>query len=551
MAAPRRLPHATRRLAHATGRFYRATGRLGRATALAAALGAALPLAAGAQTLTIGVRAGPESIDPHFTATGTHAEALKHVFDTLVWSGDGLELEPRLAESWRAVNPTTWEFKLRRGVKFHDGSDFTAEDVAFSIKRIPVVSGPNPTTIYVRRVKETKIVDPYTIQVITDGPAPNLPNDFIRLFVVSSKAAAGLTKDNANEAFNTGKAAIGTGPYRFVSWTPKDQLVLERFDGWWGPKEPWQRHVRKEIPNDAARVAQLKAGQVDLIVRAPAADVPVLERDAKLAVVKVPTVYVFNLELDFRDKPAQITAKDGSALDKNPLQNAKVREAIDLAIDRKALADIAMEGLGAPANELVTPSIFGYSKKVPALRYDPARAKQLLADAGFPNGFRIVLAFTNDRLPGDRQVGTSLAQMLAAIGIDAQANAQPAAVFFPARSRGEYSLAMSGWGTLTGESHYTLSSLLHSNDKERKFGAFNVLNYRNPEMDKLIQDAAVEMDEAKRRALLERANELNATDRGRIPLVAISTAWAMQKGKVTIKPRVDEDTLAMNIKPAK
>ena len=143
-----------------------------------------------AQTLTIGVRGGPDSIDPHFTATGTHAEALKHVYDTLVWSGDGLELEPRLAESWRAINDTTWEFKLRRGVKFHDGSDFTAEDVKFSIERIPTVAGPNPTTIYVRRVKETKVIDPLTLHVITDGAAPTLPNDFIRLFIVSAKAAA-------------------------------------------------------------------------------------------------------------------------------------------------------------------------------------------------------------------------------------------------------------------------------------------------------------------------------------------------------------------------
>jgi peptide/nickel transport system substrate-binding protein len=525
--------------------------RVVRAILFGGAVAGALAAPALAQTLTIGVRAGPESIDPHFTATGTHAEALKHVFDTLVWSGDGLELEPRLAESWKAINPTTWEFKLRRNVKFHDGSPFTAEDVVFSINRIPMVAGPNPTTIYVRRVKDTKIVDPYTLHVITDGPAPNLPNDFIRLFIVSSKAAAGLTKDTANAAFNGGKAAIGTGPYKFVSWTPKEQLVLDRFDGFWGPAEPWQRHVRKEIPNDAARVAQLKAGQVDLIVRAPASDVPTLERDPKLTVVKQPTVYVFNLELDMRDKAPQVSARDGSPLAKNPMQDPRVREAIDLAIDRKALAEIAMEGLGSPQNQLVTPSIFGYSKKIPAPRYDPARAKQLLAEAGYPNGFKTTLSFTSDRLPGDRQVGTSIAQMLAAVGIDAQANAQPAAVFFPARTRGEFSLSMSGWGTLTGEAHYTLSSVVHSNDKEKKFGAFNVLGYVSPKMDKLIQDAAVEMDEAKRRSLLEQANELVATDRPRLAVVAVSTAWAMQKSKVTIKPRVDEDTLAMNIRPVR
>jgi peptide/nickel transport system substrate-binding protein len=504
-----------------------------------------------AQTLTIGVRAGPESIDPHFTATGTHAEALKHVFDTLVWSGRGLELEPRLALSWTAVDPTTWEFKLRPGVKFHDGTDFTAEDVKFSIERIPMVSGPNPTIIYVRRVKSVTVVDPLTVRVHTDGPAPTLPNDFIRLFIVSSKAAAGLNKDTANPAFNSGKAAIGTGPYKFVSWTPKDQLVLERFDGFWGGREPWARHVRKEIPNDAARVAQLKAGQLDLIVRVPASDVATLQRDNKLTVAKVDTVYVFNMELDLKNDSKQISAKDGSPLPKNPLQDARVREAIDLAIDRKALAEIAMEGLGRPENQLVTPSIFGFSKTLPARTFDPARAKQLMAQAGYPNGFRITFSFTSDRLPGDRQVGTSVAQMLAAIGIDARANAQPAAVFFPARTRAEFSMSMSGWGTLTGEAHYTLSSLAHSNDKERRFGAFNVIGYNNPVMDKLIQDAAVEMDVDKRRALLERANELVAVDRSRLPLVSVGSAWAMQKSKVTLSPRVDEDTLAMDIRPAR
>ena len=522
-----------------------------RLAAYAALIGTALSTGALAQTLTIGVRAGPESIDPHYTATGTHAEALKHVFDTLIWSGDKLQLEPRLATSWKAVAPDVWEFKLRPGVKFHDGSDFTAEDVKFSIERIPTVAGPNPTTIYVRRVKEVKIVDPLTVQVVTDGPAPNLPNDFIRLFIVSHKSAAGLTKDTANEAFNTGKAAIGTGPYKFVSWTPKDQLVLERFDGYWGPKEPWQRHVRKELPNDAARVAQLKAGQVDLIVRAPASDVPTLKRDPKLAVVSVETVYLFNMELDLRDKPPQVTAKDGSALPKNPLQDAKVREAIDLAIDRPALAEIAMEGLGAPGNQLVTPTIAGFNKSLPALKPDVAKAKKLLEEAGYPNGFKVTFSFTNDRLPGDRQVGTSIAQMLARIGIEVNANAQPSAVFFPARARAEYSVAMSGWGTLTGEANYTLSSLVHSNEPAKKLGAFNLLGYKNAEVDKLIEDASVEMDESKRNKMLSDVAAIVAKDRPRLAITAVGSAWAMQKDKVTISPRVDEDTLAMDIKPAK
>ena len=512
-----------------------------------------LPTTTEAQTLTIGVRGGPDSIDPHFTATGTHAEALKHIYDTLTWSGDGLEVEPRLAESWKPLNDTTWEFKLRKGVKFHDGSDFTAEDVKFSIERIPVVSGPNPTTIYVRRVKETKVVDPHTVHIVTDGPAPVLPNDFIRLFIVSAKAAKGLTKENANEAFNSGRAAIGTGPYKYVSWTPKGDLIVDRFDGYWGPKEPWARHVRKEIPNDAARVAQLKAGQLDLITRVPATDVASLKRDAKLAVETIDTVYVFNVEMDMRETPpaGQVLAKDGTALPKNPFLDVRVREAIDLSIDRKTLAEIAMEGLGKPSSQMVTPSIFGFNKALPERKHDIAAAKKLMADAGFPNGFKVQFSFTQDRLPGDRQVGTSIAQMLAQIGIDATPNAQPAAVFFPARTRGEFSMSMSGWGTLTGEAHYTLSSLAHSNDKDRKMGAFNVLGYKSAEMDKVLQDAGIEMDDGKRRALLEKAAELLLKDRQRLPIVAVGSAWAMQKDKVKIKPRVDEDTLAMNIKPAK
>jgi peptide/nickel transport system substrate-binding protein len=529
----------------------RTSATLIRASIAAALLSTCASLAL-AQTLTVGVRGGPDSIDPHFTATGTHAEALKHLYDTLTWSGDGLEIEPRLATSWKAVDPTTWEFKLRSGVKFHDGSDFTSEDVKFSIARMQTPMGPNPTTIYVRRVKEVQTPDPLTVRVITDGPAPNLPNDFIRLFVVSHKAAAGVTKENANEVFNSGKAAVGTGPYKFVSWTPKGDFVADRFDGYWGGKEPWARIVRKEIPNDSARVAQLKAGQLDLITRVPASDVATLERDPKISVAKIDTVYVFNLEMDVRDKPptTQVSAKDGSALPKNPYQDLRVREAIDMAIDRKALAEIAMEGLGKPVNQLVTPSIFGFNKALPERKYDVAAAKKLMADAGYPNGFKISFAFTQDRLPGDRQVGTTIAQMLAAIGIEVQANAQPAAVFFPARTRGELSMSMSGWGTLTGEAHYTLSSLAHSNDKEKRFGAFNVLGYNNPEMDKLIQNAAVEMDDGKRRGLLEKANELVLKDRQRLPIVAVGSAWAMQKGKVKIQARVDEDTLAMNIRPA-
>lgn len=521
------------------------------ALALTAALLCGVSGTALAADLTIGVRAGPLSIDPDFTAAGTHAEAMKHIFDTLIKSGNHLELEPGLAESWTAIDATTWEFKLRKGVKFHDGSDFVAEDVKFSIERIPKVAGPNPTTIYVRRVAGIEIVDDYTIRIKTNGPAPTLPNDFIRLFIVSHEAAKGLeTAEAASTAFNSGKAAIGTGPYKFVSWTPKEELVLQSFDGYWGGKEPWGKVTRKELPNDAARVAQLKAGQVDLIARVPSSDVPTLEKDAKLTIVKENSVYLFNMSFDFRDKSPQISAKDGSPLAKNPFQDPKVREAFDLAIDREALTEIAMEGMGTVQSQLVTPNIFGYNPDVKPTVSDVKKAKALMAEAGYPNGFKVTFSFTNDRLPGDKDVGTTISQMLSAINVNAEANAVPGAVFFPANTRGDYSLTMSGWGTLTGESNYTLSSLVHTNDPAKKLGAFNIRNYSNPQMDALIEAAAAEMDTAKREQQLKDANALVATDRPNLSIASVITAWGLKKG-LTIVPRSDEDTLAMNIRPTK
>lgn len=523
-----------------------------RSFVLGAAAAVALSGAALAQTLTIGVRGGPDSIDPHFTATGTHAEALKHIFDTLVWSGDKLQLEPRLAESWRQIEPTVWEFRLRRGVKFHDGSDFTAEDVASSIRRMQTLQGPNPTRIYVRRVQDTRIVDPHTIRIVTDGPAPTLPYDFIRLFITSARATQGLTPENSNEAFNAGRAAIGTGPYRYVSWTPREQLTLERFDGYWGGAQPWQRVVRREIPNDAARVAQLRAGQVDIITRVPASDVATLGRDQALRVVTGDTVYVFNIEFDFRERTPQVSAADGSPLAANPFRDPRVREAIDLAIDRPALAEVAMEGLGKAVSQMVTPEIFGASPRLQVTRPNLDRARQLLREAGFPNGFRIAFHFTNDRLPGDRQVGTAVAQMLSRIGLQVTANGQPAAVVFPARARGEYSFFMAGWGTLTGEAHYTLSSVGHTNNPQLRYGAFNWRGWTNAELDKLIQDAGVEMNDERRRTLLEQANEVFMRERVSLPLVSVSTAWAMRRDRVNmVRTRTDEDTLAMDFAPAR
>ena len=519
-----------------------------------AVIASALTVSAGAvsaQTLTMGVRGGPESLDPHFSALGSHAEAAKHIFDTLVWSADDLQIEPGLATSWEPVDDDTWVFKLREGVTFHDGSSFDAEDVKFSIERIPVVSGPTTTTIYVRRVKEVEIVDPLTLHVHTDGPAATLPYDFVRLFIVSSDAAAEFsTPETASAGFNSGKATIGTGPYKFVSWEPKGDLVLERFDGYWRGMGPWETVTRKEIPNDSSRLAALKAGQVDIINYVSSVDYLALQNDPSVETIIGDSVYVMNLQLDQREETPGVRAKDGSKLPENPLRDERVREAMDLAIDRQAMVDIVLEGLGKPANQMMPPGFFGSNPGIPMPEHDPEKARGLLAEAGYPDGFEIDLYCTSDRLPGDAAICQGLGQMLSQIGIKTNVNAMSKTVYFPAQARKEYSVFMNGWGTLTGEASYTLGSLAHSADEEKKLGAFNRIDYRNEKVDELLETGATELDADKRRALYEEAMALTMADKVYISIVQLQTVWAAKAGKLTFTPRFDEDTLAYHITPA-
>ena len=507
--------------------------------------------AAAAQTLTMGVRGGPESMDPHYSALGVHAAAAKHVFDTLVWSGDDLQIEPGLATSWQPVDEDTWEFKLREGVKFHDGSDFTAEDVKFSIERIPVVSGPTTTTIYVRRVAEVEIIDDHTLHIHTDGRAATLPNDFIRLFIVSSKAAADYsTPETAAGGFNSGAAAIGTGPYKFVSWEPKGDLVLERNDDYWRGKGSWERVIRKEIPNDSSRLAALKAGQVDVINYVSSVDYRALQRDTSVDTIIGDSVYIMNVQLDQREQTPKVYDNDGNPLTENPLRDLRVRQAIDLAIDRETMVEIVLEGLGRPANQVMPPGFFGSNEGIPTPEYNPDKARELLAEAGYPDGFKIDLYCTADRLPGDGAICQGLGQMWTQVGIETNVNAISRTVYFPAQANLEYSVFMNGWGTLTGEASYTLGGLAHSNAPDLKLGAFNRIQYANDKVDELLQKGATELDADKRRAMYEEAMALVMADKAYISTVQLQTVWAAKVGMVEFSPRYDEDTLAFFIKAA-
>jgi len=260
--------------------------------------------------------------------------------------------------------------------------------------------------------------------------------------------------------------------------------------------------------------------------------------------------YSMNLQLDQREKTPMVRAIDGSELAENPLRDLRVRQAIDLAIDRETMVDIVLEGLGKPANQVMPEGFFGSNADIAMPEYNLAKARQLLADAGYPDGFEVDLYCTSDRLPGDGAICQGLGQMMTQAGIKTNVNAISRTVYFPAQARLDYSVFMNGWGSLTGEASYTLGGLAHSNNPEVKLGAFNRIGYKNDEVDGLLQAAAQMMDEGQRRATYEEAMALVVADKAYISIVQLQTVWAAKAGMLQFTTRFDEDTLAYFIKPA-
>ena len=331
---------------------------------------------AGAAGLRVGTRAAP-SLDPHFLFLSTTVAYSRHIYDLIVVKDVDGSLKPGLATSWEPIEPTRWRFHLRKGVKFHDGSDFTAEDVKFSLERVPnVPNNPGPFTGNLKSVIGTEIKDPYTIDVLTSSVNPLIPQQFGNIFVVSKKLVEG--KDSRD--FTSGAVAIGTGPYRFVSFTPGQSLVVRRNDDYWGGKQPWDEVTFRLIPNDAARVAALLAGDIDLADFIPPSDVPSLRENKNITVHTGPsnrTIYL--VPNSSRDKLADVLDLSGKPLDTNPFKDIRIRKALSLAIDRTVIVERVMGGLAIPASQIVPPGMVGYDKDRPVQKADPAGAKKLLA----------------------------------------------------------------------------------------------------------------------------------------------------------------------------
>ncbi len=516
----------------------------------AVALGLALSASiASAETLTIGVAAPPTSLDPHYHNTSPNTSVSIHIFDRLVDRDARARAVPGLAMGWQAVSETIWELKLRPGVTWHDGRGFSAEDVAFSIARVPTVpNSPGLFAGYVRAITRVEIVDPLTVRLHTARPHPLMPLDLGAIQIVSRHVGEGA----GTEDYNRGTAAIGTGPYRVTGYRPGERVEMARNDAYWRGAEPWTRVNYRVIASDPARTAALMAGDVDLIDQVPTADLPRLQREPRIRISQVQGLRVLYLQADFSrsGEVPGVTDEAGRPLARNPFLDRRVREALSLAIDRRAIAERVMEGTAEATGQWLPEGAFGHDPGISVPAPDPARARALLAEAGYPQGFSLTLHTPNERYPNDARAAQAVAQMWTRIGLRTRVEALPWTTFSARRARQEFGIFLGGWGSTTGEASSMLINVLGTNDRARRIGSSNHVRYSNPALDDLTRRATETIDDERREDLLRQAVRLAVEDGALLPLVQLTNQWAMRRG-LEHEPRMDERTLATGVRPAR
>ena len=500
------------------------------------------------EELTIGLASEPTAIDPHFHNLGPNNAMSRHIFDRLILQNELQQLEPGLAVSWEPIDDLTWEFKLREGVKFHDGSDFTADDVVCTWDRAPdVPNSPSSFATYTKG-KSVEKIDDYTVHFKTEAPYPLMGNDVSTVTIVSDEVGCAAT----TAEYNDGKAAVGTGPFKFVSYKPGDSIVLERNDEYWGEKPIWSTITFKPISSGPARVAALLAGDVDLIASVPTTDVTTLEKneDVSLSQGVSNRVIYLHLDHDRADSPF-VKANGGGPID-NPLQKLEVRKAISMAINRDAIVDRVMEGIAIKAGQLLPEGFFGVSSKLQPVDYDPDGAKELLTAAGYPDGFELTIHGPNDRYINDAKIAEAIGQMLTRIGIKTTVETMPRSVYFGRASKGgpndtpEFSFILVGWGAGSGEASSPLKSLIATFTPDKGWGSSNRGRYSNADFDALLETALSTVDDAKRQDLLAEATEMAIEDVAIIPTHYQVSTWGTRKG-LSYLPRTDEYTLAIGV----
>jgi peptide/nickel transport system substrate-binding protein len=512
-------------------------------------LGWVVASAVQAADLKIGYAAEVSSADPHIHQL-QNRNVWMHVYEPLVKQDANLRATPGLARGWRSTDPQTWVFTLRPNVVFHDGSTFDAEDVKASIERARTLSGPRTLKSYLKDIQSINVVDAMTVQIKTSIPAPATPDSLSLVPILPKEIATAASE----ESFAQGKSAIGTGPYKFSEWLRGQRVVLVKNDKYWGGVEPWNKVTFEFLLKEPARASALLSGSVDVISGATAGIVEALGRSDKLDHVST-TSYMLNyIYFDMRPVAQFATDASGKPLSPNPFHNAKVRQAINLAINRDVLAKRVMKGDAVPTGQVVPEGYFGYDPALKPAVSDPARAKTLLAEAGYPQGFNLTIHCTNDRYLNDAKVCEAIGQMLTQVGIKTSVQTVPFAVLQPRlhaapKPDQEVSMAMWGIGSVFGDSLQPLIAVNMTRDEKRGTGASNYGRYSNPQVDGFLAKANETMSSSEREELQRKAARTIVEESGYLPIQHIKASYAFRKG-LTVVPRGDGFIFATNVREA-
>ena len=515
-------------------------------TLTAALLGAGM--AAHAENLSIGFADPLSSLDPQLNNHAGDRSVDLHFWDLLVQNNYN-KLQPGLAESWKNLDPKTWEFKLRKDVKWQDGKPFTADDIIYSYQRARAVPGSVATFAgYLRTVESVTAKDPHTVIIKTNIPNPDLPLNLASVHIVSKHVG----EKSATEDYNSGKAMVGTGPYKWMSYTPGDRVIMEQSSTYWGQKPLWEKVNYRYINNAAARTAALLSGDVDVIDKVSVSDLAKLKKASNVTVYPYDGLRVMLLQPTLN--PAQnqyITDNAGKPLAKNPLLDPRVREALSVAINRGAITSRIMQDAATEANQWMPKGTFGYNPELKNIPFDAAKAKQLLADAGFPEGFKLTMHVPNDRYPQGPETAQAVAQFWTRIGVKTQVDVVPWAVYSGRANKNEFAMSMLAWGNGTGEASYALVNVLATVDAKKGLGASNWGHYSNAAVDKALADSTEEFDPAKREAILRQSAKVVMGENGIIPLFHYRNVWAAKKGLKVTPVSSDRTTAMMVTKVAK
>ena len=510
-------------------------------TAAAALLVAGLALApVQANTLRWAAQNDILTLDPHSQNHATTNAILQHAYEGLTRYNAKYEVEPALATKWTYITPTQVRFELRKGVKFHDGTPFTADDVVFSFGRIKQPQGT--MSIYVAGIADIKKIDEHTVDFILAGPNPILLRNIGDFFIMSKPWAdknktANVQDYKAKEENYASRNVNGTGSYKITSWTPDQRITMATNPDWWDKANASNvtEVVYTPIKADSTRVAALLSGDVDMVTDLPTQDVTRLRNDPKLKIadgLEVRTIFIaldeFNPEWKYSDVKG-----------KNPFKDKRVREALNISVDREAIKRATMRGLSQPAAILVAPGVNGHSADIDTPpKVGLERAKKLLAEAGYPNGFEFQLNCPNNRYVNDEEICQNLVSMWAKAGLKVKLAAEGMATFIQKVQNFDSSAYLLGWGVATYDAQYSLQSLVRTRTTGAD-GNFNFGRVSDAQVDKLVDAMKTETDVAKRNAMIREALVRVRDEFLVVPLHHQVRPWAM-KVNVTTLHRSDD-----------